>query len=223
MYAGTAQNRVSADPAGFSFFRWGQVGVGLLEAPLEGVLGWEGLSEKERALFQGLPVYRQPEWLRGRRVCKQVARELLGLECAPHHVEVLPDPQGGPRLHVLEDARPLEVSLAHARGLSVAAVAPRGRVGVDVEPEAPIPERLWHLFLTPAERVRCEREAGLASRLWLLKEALYKALRPSSPLPLRALEPELGEGVLRLRQPVAQEFAFTFLARSNHLLALVCS
>jgi 4'-phosphopantetheinyl transferase len=223
MYAGTAQNRVSADPAGVSFFRWGEVGVGLLEAPLESVAGAEGLSEKERALFEVLPGYRQPEWLRGRRVCKQVTRELLGLECAPRHVEVLPGPQGEPRLHVPEGARPLEVSLAHARGLSVAAVAPRGRVGVDVEPEAPIPERLWHLFLSPAERTRCEREPGLASRLWLLKEALYKALRPSSPMPLRALEPELGEGVLRLRQPVAQRFAFTFLARGNHLLALVCS
>jgi 4'-phosphopantetheinyl transferase len=223
MHAGAAQDRGNTDPTGFTFLRWGEVGLGVLEAPLGGVPGTEELSERERALFEVLPSHRQPEWLRGRRVCKQVARELLGPDCAPRQVEVLPGPQGEPRLRLPEGVSPLAVSLSHARALSVVAVAPRGRVGVDVEPEAPIPERLWHLFLTPAERARCEREPGLASRLWLLKEALYKALRPPTPVPLLTLEPELGEGVLRLRQPVAQEFAFTFLASRNHLLALVYS
>jgi 4'-phosphopantetheinyl transferase len=96
-------------------------------------------------------------------------------------------------------------------------------VGVDVEPAAPIREELWRFFLSPAERARCEREPELAPRLWVLKEALYKALRPSQPVPLRSLQPELGEGVLRLRAPFEQEFTFTFLAMRNHLLAVVRS
>ncbi len=210
-------------PEGGSFLCWDEVGVGVLAPAPASPLGWELLSERERDVLSALPGPRQHEWLRGRRVCKQVARELLGPECPPSHVEVLPGPQGEPRLHVPEGSRRLEVSLSHGRGLSVAAVTSRGQVGVDVEPVAPIPERLWHFFLTPAERARCEREPELAPRLWLLKEALYKALRPPEPLPLRALEPELGEGVLRLRQPVSREFAFTFLALHHHLLAIVRS
>jgi 4'-phosphopantetheinyl transferase len=210
-------------PEGFSFLSWNEVGVGLLESATDRSPGPELLSERERALLTALPEHRQPEWLRGRHACKQVARELLGPECPPHHVEVLPGVHGEPRLHGPGGLESLEVSLSHARGLSVAAMTARGRVGVDVEPVASIPERLWHLFLTPAERARCAREPGLAQRLWLLKEALYKALRPREPVPLRALEPELGEGMLRLRQPVSREFAFTFLARHHHLLAVVRS
>jgi 4'-phosphopantetheinyl transferase len=217
------QHLTNAHPEGFAFLSWNEVGVGVLRQAPERSAGLERLSERERALFCALPEHRQSEWLRGRHVCKQLAGELWGPECPPHHVEVLPGVHGEPRLHGPGGLAALDVSLSHARGLSVAAMTASGQVGVDVEPVAPIAERLWHLFLTPAERTRCAREPELAQRLWLLKEALYKALRPPEPVPLRSLEPELGEGMLRLRQPVSREFAFTFLSLPQHLLAVVRS
>ncbi|WP_375768473.1 4'-phosphopantetheinyl transferase superfamily protein [Archangium gephyra] len=208
----------------FSFLWWNGVGVGVLEERPEGPTSKDLLSPSERSLLEEtvLP-QRQREWLRGRLVCKQVIQELLGPECLAPQVEVLPGPQGEPRVHLPEGLGPLDVSLSHARTLSVAAVTARGRVGVDVEPVAPIRQELWRFFLSPDERARCEREPELAPRLWLLKEALYKALRPPQPVPLRTLQPELGEGVLRLRAPFEQEFTFTFLAMGNHLLAVVRS
>ncbi len=223
MHVGVLRGMRITHPERFSFLCWNEVGVGLLEPSEDGPLVAEHLSERERALFEALPEHRQPEWLRGRSACKQVALELSSTECPPRHMEVLPEPDGAPRLHLPQGPPSLAVSLSHARGLSVAAVTARGRVGVDVEPVVPIHARVWHFFLTPAERARCAREPELALRLWLLKEALYKALRPPEPVPLRALEPELGEGVLRLRRPVDQDFTFTFLARPHHLVAVVRS
>lgn len=218
------QRAATAHPEGFTFLSWSGVGVGVLEERLDGPPLKYFLSPREQALMDEtvLP-QRQPEWLRGRHVCKQVVRELLGPECLARQVEVVPGPQGVPQLHLPEGFGPLEVSLSHARALSVAAVTASGQAGVDVEPVAPVEERLWHFFLTPAERTRCEQEPGLALRLWVLKEALYKALRPKQPVPLRSLVPELGEGVLRLSAPHARDFTFTFLAMRNHLLAVVRS
>jgi 4'-phosphopantetheinyl transferase len=213
-----------AHPEGFTFLSWSGVGMGVLEDRLEGPALTYFLSPRERTLLdEAVLPQRHPEWLRGRHVCKQVVREVLGPECLARQVEVLPGPQGEPQLRLPEGFGPLDVSLSHARALSVAAVTAHGRVGVDVESVAPIREDLWRFFLSPEERARCEREPELAPRLWVLKEALYKALRPSRPVPLRSLQPELGEGVLRLRAPFEQEFTFTLLAMRNHLLAVVRS
>jgi 4'-phosphopantetheinyl transferase len=224
MDSGVVQRTAIAHPEGFTFLAWSGVGVGVLEERLDAPPLKHFLSPRERALLdERVPPQRQPEWLRGRHVCKQVVRELLGPECLARQAEVVSGPQGVPQLHLPEGFGPLELSLSHARALSVAAVTASGRVGVDVEPMAPVEERLWHFFLTPAERTRCEQDPELALRLWVLKEALYKALRPRQHVPLRSLVPELGEGVLRLPAPYEREFTFTFLARCNHLLAVVRS
>lgn len=218
------QRTAIAHPEGFTFLSWRGVALGVVEERREGPLLKDFLSPRERVLLEErvLP-QRQPEWLRGRHVCKQVVRELLGPECLARQVEVIPDPLGVPRLHVPEGMGPLDVSLSHARALSVAAVTARGQAGVDVEPLAPVEERLWHFFLSPGERSRCEREPELALRLWVLKEALYKVLRPSRPVPLRSLVPEIGEGVLRLPPPFERELSFCFHLVRHHLLAVVRS
>ncbi|MFY0571951.1 4'-phosphopantetheinyl transferase family protein [Archangium lansingense] len=218
------QRTAIAHPEGFTFLSWGGVGVGVLEERLDGPLLKYFLSPREQVFLDQMVLpQRQPEWLRGRHVCKQVVRELLGPECLARQVEVLPDPQGVPQLHLQAGFGSLEVSLSHARALSVVAVTAEGRVGVDVESVAPVEERLWHFFLTPAERTRCEQEPELALKLWVLKEALYKAVRPPRHVPLRHLVPELGEGVLRLDPPYERELSFTFLTLRNHLLAVVRS
>src|SRR5690349_9485352 len=144
MDSGVMQRTARTHPEGFTFLVWSGVGVGVLEERRDGPLLRYFLSPRERVCLdeQVLP-QRQPEWLCGRRACKQVVRELLGPELLMHHVEVLPGPQGVPQLHLPEGPGPLDVSISHTRTLSVAAVTARGRVGVDVEPMAPVEERLW--------------------------------------------------------------------------------
>lgn len=87
----------------------------------------------------------------------------------------------------------LEVSLGHTRGLLVAAVSARGRVGVDVEPagrgvygtplvaEMTTPYERSALAALPEE----ERNAALV-RLWTRKEAYTKALGVGLRLPFTA-------------------------------------
>jgi 4'-phosphopantetheinyl transferase len=218
------QRAAIAHPEGFTFLSWNGVGVGVLEERLDGPVLKYFLSPRERVLLDELVLpQRQPEWLRGRHVCKQVIRELLGPECLARQAEVVPGPQGVPQLHLPEGFGPLDLSLSHARVLSVAAVTASGQVGVDVEPVAPVEQRLWHFYLSPEERARCEREPELALRLWVLKEALYKAIRPPRHFALRSLVPELGEGVLRLAPPFEATLSFTFQLVRNHLLAVVRS
>ena len=210
-------------PQEFSFFEWNGVGVGVLEEG-DRALSSDVLSPREKALLEKsvLPL-RRAQWVRGRQVCKRVVCELLGPACVAAQAEVMPGDQGAPELRLPEGLGALDVSLSHAHTLSVAAGTARGRVGVDVEPLADVAPRLWHFFLSPEERARCEREPAQALRLWVLKEALYKALRPPQPVPLRSLVPEVGEGVLRLPAPYAREFTFTLQSLRNHLLAVVCS
>ncbi|HYO66537.1 MAG TPA: hypothetical protein VEU33_10670 [Archangium sp.] len=79
-------------PEGFTFLCWGEVGVGVLESPPGGPPGKSFLSPREQALLEGaVSPQRQAEWLRGRHVCKQVVREVLGPECPASQVEVLPE------------------------------------------------------------------------------------------------------------------------------------
>jgi len=87
-------------------------------------------------------------------------------------------PHGRPEL----PRRPLRFSLAHSRGLALAAVAEHADVGADLErmdaplAEPPSAER----YFAPAERARLDRLTGPARlrfffELWTAKEAYLKA------------------------------------------------
>lgn len=73
-------------------------------------------------------------------------------------------------------------SLAHDGSVAVAAIADARRfaaLGIDVEPADPLPPGLVELVATPVERGRYS-SAVLHSRvLFVVKEAIYKALNPT--------------------------------------------
>lgn len=72
-------------------------------------------------------------------------------------------------------------SLAHEAGVAVAAVARASdlrSLGIDIEPAAPLPASLAARVATPAERRRMPDPAWDAARLFVVKEAVYKAVHP---------------------------------------------
>ena len=72
-------------------------------------------------------------------------------------------------------------SLAHDDDMAVVAVTPVGHIsslGIDVEPAQPLPEDVFALVATPADRTDAT-DRHLAGRiLFAAKEAVYKAVYP---------------------------------------------
>lgn len=72
-------------------------------------------------------------------------------------------------------------SLAHDDDMAVAAVAPVGHIrslGIDIEPAQPLPDDIFALVATPADRMDAA-DRHLAGRiLFAAKEAVYKAVYP---------------------------------------------
>jgi 4'-phosphopantetheinyl transferase EntD len=94
---------------------------------------------------------------------------------------------GRPPVARLGGRQTVALSLAHRDGLAVAIAArPGSRVGIDLERlDAVAPEHA-HYFLTARER-RATRLLPL-SLLWVIKEAVWKALTLGDDVPLAALE-----------------------------------
>jgi 4'-phosphopantetheinyl transferase EntD len=112
---------------------------------------------------------------------RSCARACLGRLGYPR-VPILPGIGGAP-------AWPAGVrgSMTHCAGYAAAAVGPAQRIsaiGIDAEPDAPLPDGALHLVATPAERDRvAETPLGPGGPYWdrLLfsaKEAVYKAWFP---------------------------------------------
>jgi 4'-phosphopantetheinyl transferase EntD len=72
-------------------------------------------------------------------------------------------------------------SLAHDDEVAVAAIASVDRfsaLGIDVEPAAPLPRELVNLVATPAERLSYATAVLELRLLFVVKEAIFKALNP---------------------------------------------
>jgi 4'-phosphopantetheinyl transferase EntD len=72
-------------------------------------------------------------------------------------------------------------SLAHDDRVAVAAVGRAERIGglgIDVEPAEPLPAELRDLVTTPQERLFLGTDLHLARVIFVLKEAVYKAVHP---------------------------------------------
>jgi 4'-phosphopantetheinyl transferase EntD len=127
------------------------------------------------AVAQAVPA-RQQEFAAGRAAAR-AAMAVLGI--APQ-----PVPAGEDRAPVWPEG--VVGSITHANGLALAAVARAGAVlaiGIDAEPDRPLPagledeicgpgEQPWLDALDPAARARAGR------RVFAAKEAIYKALYP---------------------------------------------
>jgi 4'-phosphopantetheinyl transferase EntD len=137
----------------------------------------EGLFPEEHAIVAHAVESRQREYA-AVRSCARACLERLGYAPVP----ILPGIGGAPMW-------PAGVlgSMTHCAGYAAAAVAPVSRisaVGIDAEPDAPLPDGVLELVATPAERERfavTQREPDGPNwdrLLFSAKEAVYKAWFP---------------------------------------------
>jgi 4'-phosphopantetheinyl transferase EntD len=129
----------------------------------------------EEAIIAGAVTARQREFATGRH-CARTALARLGIAPAP----ILAGPRGNP-------AWPSGVagSITHCPGYRAAAVARTANlasIGIDAEPDDPLPDGVLSLIATPDELNRMPTRRDQAGRLGRLlfsaKEAVYKAWFP---------------------------------------------
>lgn len=139
------------------------------------------LLPDEDAVLAGAAPRRRAECATA-RACARAAMARLGLPAVP----ILPGPAGAPRW---PDG--VVGSMTHCDGYRAAAVAPAAdaaAIGIDAEPNAPLPAGVLDSISLPAERARLARLAA-ADRdlcrdvcwdrlLFTAKEAVYKAWYP---------------------------------------------
>lgn len=126
------------------------------------------LTAREAMVFARRPL----ESRRASGAARRLARGLLARQGATF-CDILVDGDGAP---LWPDG--FCGSLAHDSDFAVAAIA-RGKLGlgVDVEPDAPLPKEAITLVTTPDERARYD--IGLRGReIFVVKEACFKALFP---------------------------------------------
>ncbi|MBZ9797633.1 4'-phosphopantetheinyl transferase [Mesorhizobium sp. ES1-4] len=118
---------------------------------------------------------RQPAMRRASGAARWIAHRLLA-DAGFDGFALLRSPSGAP-------AWPggMTGSLAHDDDMAVAAVAPVGRIvslGIDVEPALPLPDDIFAIVSTAADRMG-SADRRLAGRiLFCAKEAVYKAAYP---------------------------------------------
>ena len=136
-----------------------------------------GLFPEEETLVTRATEKRRQEFTAGRE-CSRSALSALGVPAAP----ILRGYRGAPQW---PDG--IVGSIAHCTGYCAAAVA-RGQdlvtIGLDAEPDAPLPGGVLELVSLPAERARLRElaaaspETGWDRLLFCAKEAVYKAWFP---------------------------------------------
>jgi 4'-phosphopantetheinyl transferase EntD len=157
------------------------------------------LLPEEHALVAGAAPRRRLEFATGRR-CARTLLAQLGRDSAP----LLRHPDRTP---AWPDA--VVGSISHCAVRCVVALAPRSAaagIGIDVEPDAPLDERLWARICTPRELDRTLRalpphERGRTVRLlFSAKEALYKAIHPllREPMGFQGAEIEIDWDTCRV-------------------------
>jgi len=113
-------------------------------------------------------------------------------------------------------------SLAHDTRIAVAAVGLQDEVrglGIDIEPNEPLPAGLLDLVATPRERPILANDPCAGRLLFVAKEAVYKALHPLDHTFLDHQDVEIdftrGKGTVRTGRIVEIRFAV-----AAHLVAL---
>lgn len=148
---------------------------------------------REAAAFALLDIAERAQWHRfvhpGPRrrfaLCRAALREILGrrLDCANERLEFGLSPYRKPFALVRGRPAPINFNVSHSGGHGLIAIAPRGRVGVDVEErstrhdlDGPVAT-----VLGPDERSALSEACGdskvhLFFCIWTIKEALIKGL-----------------------------------------------
>lgn len=145
------------------------------------VAGMSGLSDAERARFSRLPPSRAIRFLAGRMLLRELVAQEADVPTGSVRFSArCPDcreEHGRPVVIAPARATGFRVSLSHAGGLVLAAVAPRRAVGVDAEPWDTAPERLDAIRALTDVPAQVSGEDGLLSALrhWTRVEAVLKA------------------------------------------------
>lgn len=178
------------------------------------------LAPGEQAWAAAFPTdKRRHDWTLGRAAGKAAVQALLGREgqgkLEPGAIVLDALPSGAPRLRPVDDGPPVVVSISHGHGLAAAwalRAGPSGGLpGIDLERVRPRKAGTFRFYLTPEERAPllalAPAGAGespgprddLAVRLWAVKEAAFKALRPPRGLGLLDVRVEVaGDGQARV-------------------------
>ncbi|HKW46380.1 MAG TPA: 4'-phosphopantetheinyl transferase superfamily protein [Gemmatimonadaceae bacterium] len=151
------------------------------------------LTRRERRDFGQLAhETRRREWLAGRCAAKRAISAFRGVRGPLHHIELEPQAGGAPRCLVRDDVErwtlaPLVLSIAHTHGVAIAAATSCStRIGVDIERAGDIDAHEYQYFLAPSELAYAQRLG--VTLLWVLKEALWKALGLSQALAFKSVQ-----------------------------------
>jgi len=132
----------------------------------------DGLWPGEAAAVAGAVPQRRAEFAAGRSAAR-LALAQLGLPpvALPMGADRAPLWPGG-----------ICGAISHAAGLALAVVARDRAVGVDLEPDAPIAPDLWDSLCAPGElqRLPLEGRGQAVTRVFVAKEAVFKAQRPEA-------------------------------------------
>jgi 4'-phosphopantetheinyl transferase len=178
--------------------------------PAQGRCGWligalrdvpdtdDWLTAGERVRLAQLHLAkRRADWRLGRWVAKRAVGAALA--CDPDRIAVIATESGAPL--ALRDGvpAPVALSLSHAAGRGLCAVAPPGvAVGCDLEPLAPRSAAFVRDYFTAAEQRRIAGDDRLATLFWCAKEAVLKALGDGLRRDLREAEVASAAGDRRL-------------------------
>lgn len=171
------------------------------------------LSPTERSDFNeriGSP-FRRLEWLLGRIAAKESVRRYLGqhqIAAASVDVDVWKDDLGKP--HPLgpwskQLSGDLDLTIAHTEGLIIAAVAPHGKLGLDIEGLGRdlTEDFLRGVFTLEEQELASKSGYGpdAVLRFWCAKEAISKALGTGirfAPTDLRIRQSQIADGMLKI-------------------------
>ena len=153
-------------------------------------LDWLHPSER-RIADQLRTERRRQDWLLGRWAARTLLTELLGPETASS-LAILPRSDGSPRPEVGGDELNLSLSLSHRGGAALAAVAPSGAVGCDLELVERRSRGFVQDYFDESERRliaagTTEERMTLVAALWSAKESVLKLLGKGLTVDTRTL------------------------------------
>ena len=152
------------------------------------------LAPIERARLAQLRIAkRRADWRLGRWTAKQAVA--AALDVAPDRVAVIATAGGAPLALLDGLPAPLTISLSHAAGRGLCAVAPAGTaIGCDLEVVAERGPAFAADYCTAAERAWIGADARSVTLAWSAKEAVLKALGEGLREDPRAVEVTLEAG-----------------------------
>lgn len=195
------------------------------------------LAEVEAEQYHALPSEeRRRDWLAGRCAAKLAVRDVMRRRStapALHAIVIAHDESGAPTFTVdgsSDRELGLNVSLAHAGGVGLAAVADTvrcGSVGVDLEPQRPLGRRRLRAVLTRREwRVLKTGDCTMMPpplALWMLKEAVFKADRGETFASPLDVELRWRDGRARVPAPAGNatgsHYRLAWRAHRGHVIA----